>query len=141
MFIWGGLAILAAFGLFGVGEIIPAFFWAAVGSGLIAYGIHRNKQRQQQAQLGKRIGVAKTTISGYEIGTRQLDPATICTLCDLFGCTADYLLGRSLSPAPVMSSQDAIVLEAYHALPLELRRAVDGILEPYREPVREKKDA
>ena len=50
MFIWGGLAILAAFGLFGVGEIIPAFFWAAVGSGLIAYGIHRNKQRQQQAQ-------------------------------------------------------------------------------------------
>ncbi len=50
MFIWGGLAILAAFGLFGVGEIIPAFFWAAVGSGLIAYGIHRNKQRQQQTQ-------------------------------------------------------------------------------------------
>ena len=94
-----------------------------------------------QAQLGKRIGVAKTTISGYEIGTRQLDPATICTLCDLFGCTADYLLGRSLSPAPVMSSQDALVLEAYHALPPELRRAVDGILEPYREPVKQKKDA
>ena len=40
-----------------------------------------------------------------------------------------------------MSSQDALVLEAYHALPLELRRAVDAILEPYREPVKQKKDA
>ena len=101
----------------------------------------RQEKGWTQTQLGKRIGAAKNTISGYENGDRQITPATICTLCDLFGCTADYLLGRSLSPAPVMSSQDALVLEAYHALPPELRRAVDGILEPYREPVREKKDA
>jgi transcriptional regulator with XRE-family HTH domain len=85
--------------------------------------------------------MAKTTISGYAKGDHQVDPEMICKLCDLFGCTADYLLGRSLSPAPVMSSQDALVLEAYHALPPELRRAVDGILEPYREPAKQKKDA
>jgi len=95
----------------------------------------------KQEELGQKLNVGKGAISRYEAEKRQLDPATICTLCDLFGCTADYLLGRSLSPAPVMSSQDALVLEAYHALPPELRRAVDGILEPYREPVREKKDA
>ena len=94
-----------------------------------------------QAQLGRAIGCVGQTISKMETETRQLDPATICKLCDLFGCTADYLLGRSLSPAPVMSSQDALVLEAYHALPPELRRAVDGILEPYREPAKQKKDA
>ena len=101
----------------------------------------RQEHGWTQAQLGKRISVSKSTISEYESEKHQLDPPTICALCDLFGCTADYLLGRSLSPAPVMSSQDALVLEAYHALPPELRRAVDGILEPYREPVREKKDA
>lgn len=101
----------------------------------------RQEKGWTQAQLGKRISASKSTISEYESEKHQLDPPTICALCDLFGCTADYLLGRSLSPAPVMSSQDALVLKAYHALPPELRRAVDGILEPYREPVREKKDA
>ena len=95
----------------------------------------------KQEELGQKLNVGKGAISRYEAEKRQLDPATICALCDLFGCTADYLLGRSLSPAPVMSSQDALVLEAYHALPLELRRAVDGILEPYREPAKQKKDA
>ena len=94
-----------------------------------------------QKQVGVILNVGHSAVSQYETETRQLDPATICTLCDLFGCTADYLLGRSLSPAPVMSSQDALVLEAYHALPPELRRAVDAILEPYREPAKQKKDA
>lgn len=101
----------------------------------------RQEKGWTQTQLGARVGMAKTTISGYEKGDHQVDPEMICKLCDLFGCTADYLLGRSLSPAPVMSSQDALVLEAYHALPLELRRAVDAILEPYREPAKQKKDA
>lgn len=92
-----------------------------------------------QTQLGKRIGVAKTTITGYEREDRQPTPATICALCDLFGCTADYLLGRSSSPQPVISPEDAAVVEAYHALPLEIRKAVDGLLEPYRAGVVEEK--
>ena len=94
-----------------------------------------------QAQLGKRIGVAKTTITGYEREDRQPTPATICALCDLFGCTADYLLGRSASPLPVISPEDAAVLDAYHALPLEIRKAVDGLLAPYRTAASEKRDA
>lgn len=94
-----------------------------------------------QAQLGKRIGVAKTTITGYEREDRQPTPATICALCDLFGCTADYLLGRSASPLPVISPEDAAVLVAYHTLPLEIRKAVDGLLAPYRAAASEKRDA
>ena len=94
-----------------------------------------------QTQLGVRVGMAKTTISGYEKGDHQIDPAMICTLCDLFGCTADYLLGRSASPLPVISPEDAAVLDAYHALPLEIRKAVDGLLAPYRTVSEEKKDA
>ena len=94
-----------------------------------------------QEDLGRHLNVGKGSVSRYELEKRQLDPPTIFALCDLFGCTADYLLGRSDAPAPVISDEDALVLEAYHALPPELRRAVDGILEPYREPAREKKDA
>ena len=99
----------------------------------------RQENGWTQAQLGKRIGVAKTTITGYERGDRQPTPSTICALCDLFGCTADYLLGRSPSPLPVISQEDAAVLQAYHALPLEIRKAVDGLLEPYRAGVAEEK--
>lgn len=94
-----------------------------------------------QTQLGKRIGVAKTTITGYEREDRQPTPATICALCDLFGCTADYLLGRSPSPLPVISPEDAAVLAAYHTLPLEIRKAVDGLLAPYHAAASEKRDA
>ena len=95
----------------------------------------------KQEELGRKLNVGKGAISRYEGEKRQLDPATICALCDLFGCTSDYLLGRSPSPRPVISPEDAAVLDAYHALPLELRRAVDGILAPYRAAASEKKDA
>lgn len=50
MIILGGFLILSALGLFGMGDYALGIFWAAVGSALIAYGIHRNKQRQAQAQ-------------------------------------------------------------------------------------------
>ena len=92
-----------------------------------------------QGQLGEKLGCHSATVSKYELEQRQLDPATIGALCDLFGCTADYLLGRSPSPMPVISPEDAAVLEAYHALPLEIRKAVDGLLEPYRAGVAEEK--
>lgn len=81
-----------------------------------------------QAQLGKRIGAAKNTISGYESGDRQITPSTICTLCDLFGCTADYLLCRTESPLPVISDEDARILAAYHAASVRDRALVDQIL-------------
>ena len=95
----------------------------------------------KQSDLGQRLGASRSTVSKYENEDRQLDPATICALCDIFGCTADYLLGRSDSPLPVISPEDAELLAAYHALPLAIRQAVDGLLEPYRPQAQEKKPA
>lgn len=45
-----------------------------------------------QTDLAEKLKTAPNTISRYETGQRQLDPETICTLCDLFGCTSDYLI-------------------------------------------------
>lgn len=84
-----------------------------------------------QAQLGEKLSVGNTAISQYESEARQLDPATIHALCNLFGCTADYLLGRSESLRPEVSSEDQQLLRAYHSLPLVIRQAVDGLLAPY----------
>lgn len=82
----------------------------------------------KQSDLGDRLGASRTTISKYETEDRQLDPSTICALCDIFGCTADYLLGRSDAPMPVISDADARLLEAYHAASLRDRALVDQIL-------------
>ena len=77
-------------------------------------------------------------MSKLELETRQLDPATIGALCDLFGCTSDYLLGRSDFRDPVVTNEDAQLLQTYHALPLEIRRAVDGLMTPYRQAAEQK---
>ena len=98
----------------------------------------REARGMTQAQLGKKIGASRSAVSMYEIDARQLTPALICTLCDLFDCTADFLLGRSASPSPAITDADAELLQIYHALPLEIRRAVDGLLAPYRPEEKEK---
>lgn len=99
----------------------------------------RQRMGWTQDDLASRMSTAKSVISRYETEKLGLDPVLINRFCDLFGCTADYLLGRSPSPRPVISPEDAAVVEAYHALPLEIRKAVDGLLEPYRAGVVEEK--
>lgn len=94
-----------------------------------------------QTQLGKKIGAARNTVSGYETEDRQLTPALICALCDIFGCTADYLLGRSdVRRTSITPEQDAI-LRAYDSLPIEIRKAVDGLISPYMVPEKKKETA
>lgn len=81
-----------------------------------------------QTQLGKKIGIAKTTVSGYETEDRQLTPALINAFCDIFGCTADYLLGRTLSPLPTVNDDQARLLAAYDAADPTVRESIDHLL-------------
>lgn len=96
----------------------------------------RRSNNWTQAQLGARLGTARSTVSQYETEDRQLDPATICALCDIFGCTADYLLGRSETPLPSISDEDARLLDAFHAAPPETQAAIRLLILP---PASEKK--
>ena len=56
-----------------------------------------------------------------------MDSVTICKLCDLFGCTADYLLGRSTVQKPLISDADNAFLNSYHSAPERDRHLVDII--------------
>ena len=94
-----------------------------------------------QKDLALLLSCAPTAVSKYELEQLGIDAETICQLCDIFGCTADYLLGRSSSPAPVIAEEDAAVLDAYHAAPDEIRAIVDTALGPYREGVTESSTA
>ena len=88
----------------------------------------RTSSGMSQAQLGAKIGCVGQTISKFENETRQLDPPTICALCDIFGCTADYLLGRSDSRFPTMTAKQARLLDAYDAADERDRAYIDHLL-------------
>ena len=74
-----------------------------------------------QAQLGRAIGCVGQTISKMETETRQLDPTAIHALCDLFDCSADYLLCRSTVRKPTFTDEEARLLEAFRAADPDLQ--------------------
>ena len=99
----------------------------------------RQMQGWTQAQLGARIGTAKSTISEYENEKHLLDPPTIHALCDLFSCTSDYLLGRSDVPYATVTAEDAALLASYHSAPENVRAAISVLLSGKSEPAEKKK--
>ena len=86
-----------------------------------------------QDQLGEKVGCSGVAIGRYERALRDLDVATICRLCEIFGCTADYLLGRSPVASPELSHEEEDLLLAWRAAPPEIRAIIDTALGPYRE--------
>lgn len=55
----------------------------------------RIANRYSQEDLAKILNISQNTISRYENGGRKLPPDTIAKLCEVFNCSADYLLGLS----------------------------------------------
>ena len=81
-----------------------------------------------QDELGQVLNVGKGAVSRYEQGKRQLTPDAINAICDFFGCTADYLLGRSQSPQPVLTDRQLGLLAAYEAADPRDRAFIDHLL-------------
>lgn len=86
-----------------------------------------------QKELAAELDLPQQTMSNYVTGKRQADYDTLVRICNVLGITMDYLFGRSSSPTPAVSDEDAEVLRAYHALTPEIRKIVDQALEPYRK--------
>lgn len=95
----------------------------------------RASKHMRQADLAKMLNVQPTAISNYELGVREMDAPTIHRLCDIFGCTADYLLGRSPVQTPELDPQEEAILLAWRRATPEIRAIVETALSPYREDV------
>lgn len=93
----------------------------------------RQQRNWRQEDLAQKMNTKRQTVARYETEKLGIDANTICALCDIFGCTADYLLCRSDNPRPVISDGDAAVLRAYHAASLRDRGLIDQILQTYIE--------
>lgn len=88
----------------------------------------RTAAGMSQAELGQALGCVGQTVSKLEKESRQLDPAMINALCDFFECTADYLLGRSQSPQPILTDRQLCLLDAYKAADDRDRDYIDHLL-------------
>lgn len=56
----------------------------------------RKENNMSQSDLGKLIGVTKVSVSGYEKGNRIPSLDILNSILDVFGVSADYLMGREL---------------------------------------------
>lgn len=93
----------------------------------------RTARGWKREYLAALLHVTRQAIGHYETGERGIDADTICALCDIFGCTADYLLCRSSRPAPELTPAEEELLLAYAAAPREIRTIVDTALAPYQK--------
>lgn len=93
----------------------------------------RLQEHMNQADLAVLLNCTTATVSKYELEQRSLDADTICRLCDIFGCTADYLLGRSPLQSPELDPQEEAMLLAFRRATPEIRAIVETALSPYRE--------
>lgn len=87
----------------------------------------------KQADLAKLLSCSPTAISYYETGVRDIDSGTICKLCEIFGCTADYLLGRSPLPSADLTPEEESLLQAWRRCDDRARDMVTVALAPFRE--------
>lgn len=94
----------------------------------------REKSGLTQKELSSRLGMARTTFSGYENGTREPDHQTLQKFADYFDVSIDYLLGRTDDKKTILDDQSRSLIDM---LELELSDEeiinkmnfkVDGIL-------------
>jgi transcriptional regulator with XRE-family HTH domain len=63
----------------------------------------RKEAKLTQEGLSLKLKMARTTYSGYELGTSEPDNETLEKIADFYGVTTDYLLGREESKKPTVS--------------------------------------
>ena len=76
----------------------------------------RQKRGWKQHDLANALNITRQAVGHYETEFRGLDVETIHKLCDIFGCTADYLLGRSGIRSFDLSPDEVSLLIGYRGL-------------------------
>ena len=92
----------------------------------------RMSRGMTQKELAKKLRCAPTAVSKYELEQLGIDAETICQLCDIFGCTADYLLCRSQTPTADLTPEEEDLLVAWRKAPDEIRAIIGTALAPYK---------
>lgn len=84
----------------------------------------RKEKGLSQVELAKALGISKACISMIEIGKNEPTANTVTRYADFFGCSTDYLLGRSddlgvisiKTEKPALTKDEQEMLDIYRAL-------------------------
>ena len=98
----------------------------------------REEKGWLQKDVEARLNIGRGTLSNYECEKRSLTPDLIHRFCDLFGCTADYLLCRSDTPRAALSPEDAALLAAFRDAPENVKDGIRSLLR-LEDPVTKEK--
>lgn len=55
----------------------------------------RSEMKLTQKELAEKLNMQNTAISKYELGEREPDIENLNKIAEFFGCSTDYLLGRT----------------------------------------------
>lgn len=71
-----------------------------------------------QEQLSEKLGIAKSTLSGYESGNREPSIATVAKILDILGIDANYLYQDEVEKNTnvVVDIEEKAILEKYRKL-------------------------
>ena len=83
----------------------------------------RKENKMSQEDLGKLLGVTKVSVSGYENGTRIPSLEILNGMLDVFGVSADFLLGRELN---VVCEEDSTFTVTLSTSDIEIIREIRG---------------
>ncbi len=85
----------------------------------------RERQKMTQKMLALRLGIAQTTVSGWENGSKRPSVDTIVRISDILGVSTDYLLEKTDSPFSIVQNDasylklapfEKTIVEAYRGL-------------------------
>lgn len=85
----------------------------------------------RQEDLAQKLNTKRQTVARYENGERGLDIETIVKLCDIFGCTADYLLCRSTVGSLNLTMDEESLILAHRRADSRAKEMVRLALEPF----------
>ena len=103
----------------------------------------RKEKGISQVQLAEALNVSKACISMIEIGKNEPTANTLIRYADFFGCSTDFLLGRSDDLGVIsfnseranaaLSSEESKLLEDYRSLTPALQKMLRATIETWKE--------
>lgn len=86
----------------------------------------RQNAGMTQSELGKKLGIAKTTVSSYELGTREPSFEMEEAIADLFNVDLLYLRGKTNITTEIVTEDAHTLVEIYKGLDKEAQARLLG---------------
>lgn len=100
----------------------------------------RESKGWTQGRLGKELNCTGMTISRYEAGQHSMGDEIILKLCDIFSCTADYLLGRTPTGGLQLTPEEENIILAMRRADARAMEIVNVALAPFKQDASSSKE-